>query len=926
MRMILLRANDKLKVIFHKIIKTMGENVQWNELFIINNNDLILLGALRSLFFNFDNRRAYSYILDITVNEEEAEQIIENEMLENALNMTLYTFGKWGSIKGLKVEKDYGQLNHLLEYILKEISVEASLTKENLRFYKSGIQMTYEEVIQMIIDDKKPIEEERKKEEKDSSPKEEEEEHSLGLWHKVLWQSKKHTFEKEAITEVEKAKSRLGNQFYMVNYRCPKCMEKLYMVVYPKGEEFRIETAQEGVYLARAYTCNQCNSFYTPRPQKLLADGDVYLLDFEEDKVAYEDYQELLGKRGQRISNSNFNQYESDYLKKEENENPSIYADFEDYEAMTQEELDALLEKLESGFYSDEIVEKYKEAIVREIEKRKAKDRKTGELKDRKRGESKESDFTESKKSRIDLEKKENGKNHLFMKEKGESKDHIESKDLIESKKVTVQKTREKDDNKEQIIKDRQIEGNVSIRSIDVFGQLKELLKKGKEQDFEKEIQKLTKLQLKEFKAKVHIENGLDEKAKETFLQAIDRRLNKEAEDEIQKKVVECKDKTYSYIETAIEDVKKAKIEQNEKKSILDSLSHLLEQSGKKELESIISKAPSNLTKKQYQQFRDKIDEYQGMDTRLYKKLLDEKWDESQKQEIASFMKQFNKRDRKSYQEAYERLKSFDYEERNVSPTLEKLHKKIYDMDVSAIRRICREPADLFFEEGREVYEQILLGEYLPELKDDILGQIDKRLTKLKMDECEQLVNKLMKSLGIFINEEARIYFYNARKMLRTNYEDEETIMIQNAIKSYGNEKDKYEYPLLICDTSYARNGESGFILTPNHIFYHSLLSGGKIDIMQIEEIYAQKRILNQGIFVETKNKTIKISNSLQSKDLESIGSALNDFVAYLKEKPESRSISYMAKEVHKVKCCYRCGYVYQDGNICPKCGSKMNE
>ncbi|OYO76092.1 hypothetical protein CG709_16330, partial [Lachnotalea glycerini] len=63
--MILLKANEKLKAVFQKIIKTMGENVQWDGIFLINNNDLILLGKVRSLFFNFDNKRAYSNIIDI---------------------------------------------------------------------------------------------------------------------------------------------------------------------------------------------------------------------------------------------------------------------------------------------------------------------------------------------------------------------------------------------------------------------------------------------------------------------------------------------------------------------------------------------------------------------------------------------------------------------------------------------------------------------------------------------------------------------------------------------------------------------------------------------------------------------------------------------------------------------------------------------
>ena len=81
------------------------------------------------------------------------------------------------------------------------------------------------------------------------------------------------------------------------------------MVIYPVGEENVIETEEGKVRIARAYTCDQCNSFYTPRPEKLLVEGDVYELLFERDKKAYEDYLELLGKNGARTSNYKFNEF-----------------------------------------------------------------------------------------------------------------------------------------------------------------------------------------------------------------------------------------------------------------------------------------------------------------------------------------------------------------------------------------------------------------------------------------------------------------------------------------------------------------------------------------------------------------------------------------------------------------------------------------
>ena len=66
-----------------------------------------------------------------------------------------------------------------------------------------------------------------------------------------------------------------------------------------------------------------------------------------------------------------------------------------------------------------------------------------------------------------------------------------------------------------------------------------------------------------------------------------------------------------------------------------------------------------------------------------------------------------------------------------------------------------------------------------------------------------------------------------------------------------------------------------------------------------------------------------KLPCPLKGKDQERMADVLNDFVEYLKAKPKSRSVEYMAQEKHTTICCYRCGHVFKAGNICPKCGSR---
>ena len=341
--MILLKANDELKMVFGRIIKTMGVNVAWNGNFVVLNNFLILSGSVRSLIFNFDNRKVLTNIIELPDREEDMEPVEGNEVMTNVLNMTLYAFGKWGVIKGLKVDQDYSQLNGLFYEILKDMNITPGFRDDNFRFYKERIQITYEETVQDAI-----VEGKRKAQEAAQEEKEQPEE-QLGLWHKIRWEVEQCSFSKSELTAHEKHAARLGKNFYRTGFHCAKCQEKLFMVVYPEGEEFLVETEEGKVYLARCYTCNNCNSFYTPRPGKLLNEGDVYALKFGSDKEAYEDYQELLGNAGERTTNYHFNEYEWEYGKiKEPKTIERACAEMED---MSEEELQKLDGKLEADFY-----------------------------------------------------------------------------------------------------------------------------------------------------------------------------------------------------------------------------------------------------------------------------------------------------------------------------------------------------------------------------------------------------------------------------------------------------------------------------------------------------------------------------------------------------------------------------------------------
>ena len=190
--MILLKANSELKKVFGRMLNTMGVNVVWTGNFVVLNNFLILSGNVRSLIFNFDNGKILTNVIELPDKEEDMEPVADNEVVTNVLNMTLYAFGKWGVIKGLKVDKDYSQLNGLFYAILKDMKITPGFQDNYFRFYRNNIQMTYEEVVEAALEEGRRKAQEAPEEKEQEAP----EEKGMGLWHNIRWSGKSHFYQK----------------------------------------------------------------------------------------------------------------------------------------------------------------------------------------------------------------------------------------------------------------------------------------------------------------------------------------------------------------------------------------------------------------------------------------------------------------------------------------------------------------------------------------------------------------------------------------------------------------------------------------------------------------------------------------------------------------------------------------------------------
>ncbi len=974
--MLMLKANNELKNVFTRMIATMGAKVEWKGNFVVLNHFLILSGRVRSLVLNFENRKVATNIIELPDQEEDMEPIEGNEILANVLNMSLYAFGKWGMIKGLKVDQDDTQLNGLFCTVLKDLKIHPDYRKDHFRFYKDKIQITYEEVVQAAIEEGK-----RKAQEPKEDTEKAEQERKAGLWHNMRWDMDQASFQKEEVNDYEKKASRLGNNFYVTGYLCPSCKAKLHMCVYPQGKEFPIETEEGKVFLARSYTCDSCNLYYTPRPQKLLREGDIYVLKFGKDRDAYEDYCELLGSRGARVSNYNFNEYASERGKGKKS--PTLEEACADMEQMPEDALQELDEKLEAGFFPLAKAEPYRRKLAELLRRRKKQKNAAspegapGNMQDLK-GTGSHSGPGGAHEGFGNAPGREGSRSFGGKRDaqKGAKDAFVHRTQQENSKNVFVHRTQQENS------KDALLQGNAQESAGDVPGQgnLREgisdvpgygsqqkgsadvLLQgdaqggrasgrngggagnvpgqgqsaKGTSTDAAslaamekyasriKVLDRMSLRQIQELEKQVQRDSRLEEGMRNGFLAQIREAILKKEEELARQKAQSCQGKPYAAIVRTMEEVAKSGCPQKAKDEILASLQGLKQSQAQQEAEQLMANLPLEMNQKQYRIFRDKLSQYEGVDISAYESRLEEWRKQGRQQELARMAGRIGRSNRSGLMQMLQQLKEGGFSQEEIDPVQQKVEDQIRLLDEQAIDNICPDIMGLSFDDAIEAYEKIEGGAFLPELKTNTLEMIDKRLTKIKMDECGLLMEKLRDEVQARIKDAKRIHYYEVRSIMRGDWASQEAELVAMALNTYARDRHRYEYPIIVCDSSGKKNGREGFILTPDHIFYNSAFSSEAIPIRSVVRVEGNTGLLNRGLYINRGNglKT-KIPSGIPTKELRVFGEILSRFVSYLQEKPESRSIAYLAKEKHEVKCCYRCGYNYREGNICPKCGNR---
>ena len=963
--MIVLKSTAQLRLVFNKLIKTLSVPIDWNGNFIVSGNFLILPGKERSVIFNYDTRRVTTNLSDDKLGRKSAEPIENDSQLVNIFNLVLYAFGKWGALKGITVEKDYKKINSLFAAVFGEFGVAADYTAQHCFWYKDGTRITYEDAIQLAIDS------EQQKVMDDEIAQEE-----TGLWHSTVWKVEEEQFKFEKLPMSQRRKGRIGHNFYKVGYDCPHCNGKLYMASFSKKEKPVIDTVEGRVQLARAFFCPECVIFYTPLPDAGLEDEEVYCLDFDGDTTAGNDYMEMLGRLGTKEPNSEFNRYvdrvkdDADF-KKRENLNDidkgisddrrslngidkGIYDDDRDLNGIDKGIRDdrRSLSGIDKGIRDDERDLNGIDKGIRDderdlngIDKGIRDDERDLNgidkgIRDDERDlngidkgiRDDERDLNGIDKGIRDDERDLNGIDKGIRDDRrslnGIDKGIRDDRRSLNGIDKGIRDDRRSLNGIDKGIRDDERDLNGIDKGIGDDRRSLNGIDKGIYDDEPKSLNSTEKSDDEEYA----LDSSYDEAGASP--KRWEKEINAGSSEVSRSEMNDESDRRFGGHNTE-------KDKKNSGIRLLRNMQNLFKKifAVTKIFANIKSDKNDNPEEKSFGAYSD--DRWQseeiGDNSPMYAVAHepdenseyndDTEQTGAERQKAQELVEQSEKNTRSDLLSLIARIKDRHFKPKVEKEYVDKIQDEIAGLDKRRIDEACEGYLDYNGDELKELYDRIDNEDFLPEIKKNALYNISKRLWKIRNEEAELLVKRLKKALEENgVSDDKRLYFYPAREVLE-NCED--TLLMNHfecAKTSYAPDIEQFEYPIMMVDVTRKQNGRRGMLLTPDAIYYGNLYTYGRLSVEDIEKIQVNTGFMGRHVAAYLAGGSRRrLADIADSKESEAYAKTLDDFAAYLKEKPFSRKEKYLVKQKHDVICCFRCGYVYKNMRECPKCGYKFN-
>ncbi len=440
-------------------------------------------------------------------------------------------------------------------------------------------------------------------------------------------------------------------------------------------------------------------------------------------------------------------------------------------------------------------------------------------------------------------------------------------------------------------------------------------------------LDRLSDLQKKALIRDIRLDKLLSDKEKEELYFPVQ---DYECQMRIQQIDDELKDKangTYAHIQKMIKKAEKEELFEKTKQAVLERLHDLSVQYGVQEVREIMKQTPQHVERAEYQELMEKLAPYEEIHLAEYQESLRKMRETLEIKEISNMLMQSPKKSRKDYVELLRRIEEQNFARENAAPYVEQILDRMEEYDKERLNKLLSKAGVMDFETAASIYEMISQESFLPKLRTGALAVISKRLEEISLSECRIYVNILRKSMDGVIQENPKHHFYPAEKLLQKTIIPEEKRLFDNAVAAYAEKKGLFEYPIFLADTSKEGSGRDGMLLTSEHLFYSTRLSGYRISLPLIRSVRVSLGLLNRKSLVveEADGTRHKIPYVVENEILQEWADILGQLIRQLQERPVCEKLTYDALEAQNKNSCSRCGCVYEDGNVCPECGLKAD-
>ena len=401
-------------------------------------------------------------------------------------------------------------------------------------------------------------------------------------------------------------------------------------------------------------------------------------------------------------------------------------------------------------------------------------------------------------------------------------------------------------------------------------------------------LDRLSDLQKKALIRDIRLDKLLSDKEKEELYFPVQ---DYECQMRIQQIDDELKDKangTYAHIQKMIKKAEKEELFEKTKQAVLERLHDLSVQYGVQEVREIMKQTPQHVERAEYQELMEKLAPYEEIHLAEYQEPLRKMRETLEIKEISNMLMQSPKKSRKDYVELLRRIEEQNFARENAAPYFEQILDRMEEYDKERLNKLLSKAGVMDFETAASIYEMISQESFLPKLRTGALAVISKRLEEISLSECRIYVNILRKSMDGVIQENPKHHFYPAEKLLQKTIIPEEKRLFDNAVAAYAEKKGLFEYPIFLADTSKEGSGRDGMLLTSEHLFYSTRLSGYRISLPLIRSVRVSLGLLNRKSLVveEADGTRHKIPYVVENEILQEWADILGQLIRQLQERP----------------------------------------